>query len=298
MSLFERINQATNVVQKAGPLVEQGSRLLSDIVGTRKAPTFDQEEYFQSEESGEYENPMQPPSGYTPKRSLRSEHDLRQMAITKGGMVFVLMKSVSVAAKSLISRLLITKGTDEEVTALFGKLEDMADDAGVNVYQFVPSEEQMAELGIIDKSLLLAEGKKAEKKRNLLRALEEENPEVDEVFKGAVIEALYNQYREQDLRGELKADGLWDIVISYTVVTTAGVFSNSGYNVVDMLLDLVMKKKPIVSPDRPKVANSTPTILTDNGNREHIQELVGDGGEEFGQDLSNHEDGPDDLGSE
>lgn len=288
-SLFDRIGSATKTVSQAVPLVEQGSRLLNDIVGGRPSPSRDDD---QDDPEEDYSAAV---SGvYSGKRQLRSESDLRRMAETKGSMIFVMMKSASTAIKSIISRLLITKGSDDEVTELFGRLQDMADDAGVNVYQFVPTEEQMAELNITDKNLLLNEGKKAEKKRNLLKALEEEDLEVDNVFKGAVIEALYNKYREEDERGELKAEGLSDVIFSYSMVTIVGTFSNSGYNIVDMLLDLIFKKKPIISPvaPRPKTPNFTPPTPLENVQGTALEKLVSDRSEGHGQNLSSDADSP------
>lgn len=294
-SLFDRIGSATKTVSQAVPLVEQGSRFLNDIVGGRPSPSRDDD---QDDPDEDYSAPIS--GGYSGKRQLRSESDLRRMAETKGSMIFVMMKSASTAIKSIISRLLITKGTDDEVSELFGRLQDMADNAGVNVYQFVPTEEQMAELNITDKNLLLNEGKKAEKKRNLLKALEEEDPEVDSVFKGAVIEALYNKYREEDERGELKAEGLSDVIFSYSMVTIVGTFSNSGYNIVDMLLDLIFKKKPIIAPPRPKSSISTPPtpLEEDVQGTTALEKLVSDRSERHGEDIPGDADSPNDSDSE
>jgi len=291
MSLFDKINKATNTVNQAGRLVQQGSTFINDIVGTRAKPTEDYPEQEEFDDPNEMNSFPDPPINHSPTRRLRSESDLRRMAETKGNMVFVLMKSVSVAVKSIISRILITKGSDEEVTELFSRLSDMADDAGVNVYQFVPTEVQMEELGITDKNLLLNEGKKAEKKRNLLRALEEENPEIDDVFKEAVIESLYNKYRDEDERGELKVEGLMDVIMSYGMVTVVGAFSNSGYNIIDMLLDLVLKKKPITAPVKPKTVISNPPTTVQNGSGSTLEELVSNRGKEFGQNVPDDEHG-------
>ena len=300
MSLFDKINKATNTVHQAGRLVQQGSTFINDIVGTRAKPTDDyqpqQEDDDDDHDQGGYY--PEPPVSHSPSRRLRSESELRRMAETKGNMVFVLMKTAASAAKSIIARILVTKGTDEEVTELFSRLNDMADDAGVNVYQFVPSEEQMAELGIVDKNLLLNEGKKAEKKRNLLQKLEEETIERDAVFKEAVIEALYNKYRDEDERGELKAEGLMDVALAFGMVEIGGAFSDSGYNIIDMLLDLVLKKKPITAPVKPKTVVSNPPTTVQNVAGSQLEELVSHRSAEFGQDVPNDADSEDGISAE
>jgi|GEM_PF-3571143 len=295
MSVFDKINQATQQVNRVGSLVNQGAQVLGDIVGPRKAPTDDyesQRSFLSNDDDDEDEDEsVFNSSPSRPVSRRKTDLELRRMAETKGNMVFVLMKTVSSAFKSLISRILISKNTDEEVSEIFARLSDMAENEGVNVYQFVPSEEQMLELGITDKNLLLNEGKKAEKKRNLLKALEEETPDIDEVFKQAVIESLFNRYKEEDERGELKTEGLMDVIVSYSMVSVVGVFSNSGYNIIDMVLDLFIKKKPIINPSAPKVKTNG------NENGKTIEELAGDRDTKHGQNTQNDDAGQDSFES-
>lgn len=293
MSVFDQINNATKQVTRVGSLVNQSAQVLGDIVGPRKAPTNDYENpsnNFLGDDDDDDKNVFAPSYQQQPVSRRKTDAELRRMAETKGNMVFVLMKTVSSAFKSLISRILISKNTDEEVTEIFARLSDMAENEGVNVYQFVPSEEQMLELGITDKNLLLNEGKKAEKKRNLLKALEEETPDIDEIFKQAVIESLYNRYKDEDERGELKPEGLMDVIVSYSMVSIVGVFSNSGYNIIDMVLDLFMAKKPIINPSAPKVKNG-------NENRKTIEELARDRDPQHWQNTPSNDTGEDSIES-
>lgn len=289
MSLFNSIKDATNAASNASSFIQRGARLIDDVVGVREDKPFNNpvirnEQDFEDEDE---RSAYQAQANYSRTRS-RSDDELLRMAKTNGGVQFLMMKSASDIAKALISRILINRSSDEETIAKFERFKDMANDEGVSVYQFQPTEQQLEELGIADKTALVNEGRKAEKKNDLLEKLDKEQPDVDEVFKDAIIEALYHKYKEQDERGELQADSVMTVVMNYMMVQVGSALTDSGYSVVDMVMDLIGKKKPIGQKTpipKPSVKDTTDIpipIVTDEERTDDKQELASNWGEEHG----------------
>lgn len=290
MSLFSSINKATSAASNASSFLQSGAKLIDDVVGFREDKPFNNpvvrnNQDFESE--GFEGNAFQSQPSHARSTRSRSDDELLRMAKTNGGVQFLMMKSASDIAKALISRILISRSSDEEMIEKFERLKDMANDAGVSVYQFQPTEQQLEELGIADKTALVNEGRKAEKKNDLLEKLDKEQPDVDEVFKDAIIEALYHKYKEQDERGELQADSVMTVVMNYMMVQVGSALTDSGYSVVDMFMDLIGKKKPIGQKTpmaKPSVKDTTeiPTPITDEERTDDKQELASNWGEEHG----------------
>lgn len=290
MSLFNSIKDATNAASNASSFIQRGARLIDDVVGVREDKPFNNpvirnEQDFEDEDEG---SAYQAQANYSRSTRSRSDDELLRMAKTNGGVQFLMMKSASDIAKALISRILINRSSDEETIAKFERFKDMANDEGVSVYQFQPTEQQLEELGIADKTALVNEGRKAEKKNDLLEKLDKEQPDVDEVFKDAIIEALYHKYKEQDERGELQADSVMTVVMNYMMVQVGSALTDSGYSVVDMVMDLIGKKKPIgqkIPIPKPSVKDTTDIpipIVTDEERTDDKQELASNWGEEHG----------------
>ncbi|MFN4145798.1 MAG: hypothetical protein ACK4GN_08250, partial [Runella sp.] len=213
---------------------------------------------------------------------LLTEQELRTKATSQGRLIASLTKTVSSGVKIGLTRLLlINNEADEEAIELYRSFEQLAEQEGVSVYQFQPSPDQLEALGIIDKQELINQGKKAIRRAQLIEGLDQNDPELDDNFQEALIQAYYWFYKEKDEAGELQHDGVMSIVLTYVGGQIANSLSKSEYNIIDIVLDIVFrnKRKPYKTVKNQYAAPQEYTTvekLADYRNEEHRQNLPND----------------------